>query len=113
MDFRRRANWLIALLEQSDIYRRPRGLWMFVAAGATADQNSQFASGSGPGWFATGLNAESGQHDDLPFVQSGLHARKPFTLVDCEVSRVDVRSEIDSALGGARFRERFPPKVAA
>src|SRR5690349_24903990 len=108
MDLRRRANWLTALLEQSNVCRWPRGVWMFTRACAIAEQDSEFGCGRVRCGIATGADAAFGRNHDLPIVQSGLHARARFVVVDCEVSRLDFRREMDPALGGPRFREWFP-----
>jgi hypothetical protein len=51
------AHRVVALLEQSDVYRRPRGVWVSAGAGAFAKQDSSFAGCRNRCWFAAGSAA--------------------------------------------------------
>src|SRR5262245_7330004 len=112
MGFRWNSHRLIALLEQSDVYCWGRGVWMLAAACAAAKQDGDFAGDSDRRWTATGADAQIRRHDGLSIVQSGLHAGERFVVADCAVSRMDVRDEMDFALGGSRLRDRISAKTA-
>src|SRR5574341_49296 len=113
MALRRRANWTVALLEQSYIPRSPRGLWMSSAAGSHATNDRVTARGCAHLRTAAGAALARREHDDLFIVQSGIHARASDAVVGFEVPRLDVWCEVDSVGRGARFREQTPAPVAA
>src|SRR5437764_316007 len=112
MDFLRRHHWPAALLEQPDVRRRAGRVRLPPDSRAGSNWNGVLARRRDRCWPAAGAITAVRQHDYLLAAQSGIHARKPDALAGCEISRLDVWSEMDSAWRSDRFYNWLSPATA-